>query len=76
MIHEEVVLAKLRIGHMHLTHTCIVKNEWPPLCDLYDERPTVKHILIECNHLTPTRIDFSELAAFEIELQRLILVSF
>ena len=50
-----VVLARLRIGHTRLTHTYIVKNERPPRCDLCDKQLTVKHILIECNHLTLTR---------------------
>ena len=56
--HEEVILARLRIGHTRLTHTYIVKNEQPPLCDLRDELLIVKHILIECNHLSPTRNRF------------------
>ena len=58
MRREEVILAGLRIGHTRLTHTYIVKNEQPPRCDLCDEQLTVKHILIECNHLTPTRNRF------------------
>ena len=55
---EEVVLARLRIGHTRLTHTYIVKNEQPPRCDLCDQQLTVKHILIECGHLTRTRNRF------------------
>ena len=45
---EEVVLARLRIGHTHLTHSHLLKGEPPPECDLCGETLTVKHLLIEC----------------------------
>ena len=49
---EEVVLARCRIGHTHLTHTYLLRKELPPVCVACFCPLTVKHILIEC-------VDFS-----------------
>ena len=55
---EEVVLARLRIGHTHLTHRYLLRGEPQPLCQLCTEPLTVKHILVECNALALTRNRF------------------
>jgi ribonuclease HI len=55
---EEVVLARLRIGHTHLTHSHLLKGEPPPRCGLCAELLTIKHILMECNQLVPIRSRF------------------
>ena len=51
---EEVVLARARIGHTHLTHAFYLKGEPPPECFACSCDYTVKHVLIECD-------DFSEI---------------
>ena len=49
---DKLVLYGARIGHTHLTHPYILKKDSPPQCIL-----TVRHILVECNHLAQTRQD-------------------
>ena len=51
---EEVVLARLRIGHKRITHSYILKREEQPYCFERDAPFTVRHILLEC-------IDFSHI---------------
>ena len=46
--HEESVLARIRIGHTHLTHCFLLKGEDPPQCIACDCELTIKHILFEC----------------------------
>ena len=45
---EESVLARIRIGHTHLTHCFLLKGEDPPQCIACDCLLTVKHILLDC----------------------------
>ena len=45
---EEVVLARLRIGHCRLTHSFLMAREQIPICDTCDVPVTVSHILVEC----------------------------
>ena len=45
---EESVLARIRIGHTHLTHRFLLKGEDPPQCIACDCQLTVKHILFDC----------------------------
>lgn len=44
----EVILARLRIGHTHLTHQFILEGSSPPECAYCDEILTVEHILMVC----------------------------
>ena len=53
---DEVVLCRTRIGHTHLTHSYILKYP-PPRCEHCQCILTVRHILVECNHLAQTRND-------------------
>ena len=46
---EEVVLARLRIGHKWITHSYLLKREEPPYCFGCDAPFTVRHILLECS---------------------------
>jgi ribonuclease HI len=55
---EEVVLARCRIGHTHLTHTFLLRRELPPVCNACFCPLTVKHILIECVDFSPVRQQF------------------
>ena len=54
---EETTITRLRIGHTRLTHSFILKEEPPPKCSC-GNRYTIKHILIECTHLSHTRRKF------------------
>ena len=64
---EEMVLARLRIGHTYLTHSYLLRGEPPPECISCQEPLTVKHILLHCvdfNHVRPnffTCTDMKEL---------------
>ena len=51
---EEVVLARLRIGHSFITHSYLLKGEEQPTCVPCDTPFTIKHILLHC-------IDFQNL---------------
>ena len=44
---EQVVISRLRIGHIRLTHSFILKQEPQPQCLTCQTTCTVKHILIE-----------------------------
>ena len=53
---EEIVLARLRIGHTHLTHSYLRKREEQPFCISCDCPFTVKHFLLDCaeyGHIRP-----------------------
>ena len=52
---EEIVLARLRIGHTHMTHSYLLKGEDPPDCIPCNTILSVKHLLIECTDLAPYR---------------------
>ena len=41
----------------NLTHSYIPKKDHPPQCEHCQCILTVRHILVECNHLTRTRND-------------------
>ena len=45
---EEVILARLRIGHCHLTHSFLFRRDPPPSCQRCDSLLTVDHVLIAC----------------------------
>ena len=54
---DEVVLCRARIGHTYMTHSYILKKDPPPQCEHCQCILTVRHILVECNHLAQTRND-------------------
>ena len=43
--HEESVLARIRIGHTHLTHCLRLKEEDSPQCIACDSHLTAKHFI-------------------------------
>ena len=45
---EEIVLARLRIGHTRLIHSCLLKREERPYCIGCDTPFTVRHFLLDC----------------------------
>ena len=54
---DEVALCRARIGHTYMTHSYILKKDPPPQCEHCQCILTVRHILVECNHLAQTRND-------------------
>ena len=52
---EEVVLARIRIGHTRLTHSYLLNREEQPFCIGCNQFNTVKHILIDCVDFSQTR---------------------
>ena len=53
---EEIVLARLRIGHTRITHSHLLKREDEPKCIGCDTLFTVKHFLLECTDFAAERI--------------------
>ena len=45
---EEIILARLRIGHTRLTHSYLLKREDQPYCIGCDTPFTVRHFLLDC----------------------------
>ena len=52
---EEIILARLRIGHSHITHSYLLKGEEEPQCIPCNAPLTVNHIFVDCVDLAPTR---------------------
>ncbi|XP_024084154.1 uncharacterized protein LOC112127420 [Cimex lectularius] len=46
---EEVVLARLRIGHCRATKGHLMGREAPPICGMCNQIVTIKHILMSCS---------------------------
>ena len=55
---EEIILARLRIGHSYITHCYLLKGEEEPQCIPCNAPLTIKHILVDCVHLAPIRQRF------------------
>ena len=45
---EEIVFARLRIGHTRVTHSCLLKREERPYCIGCDMPFTVRHFMLDC----------------------------
>ncbi|XP_058828431.1 uncharacterized protein LOC131688260 [Topomyia yanbarensis] len=52
---EDVILARLRIGHIQITHCYLLERKEPPHCTMCDAPLSVKHILTECQGLETER---------------------
>lgn len=55
---EEVLLARLRIGHTHYTHGFLMAHDEPPLCPHCQAHVTVAHVLIDCPAYATGRAHF------------------
>ena len=55
---DEVVLARLRLGHSYITHSYLLKREDQPVCIPCQEPFTIHHLLLQCTDLQPTRERF------------------
>jgi hypothetical protein len=56
--HEELILARLRIGHSYVTNAYLLKNEDQPECVPCQSPLIIKHILIECTDFDLVRDTF------------------
>ena len=54
---KEIILARLRIGHSYKTHTYLLKEGRRASMPCYAPF-TIKHILVDCVDLAPTRQRF------------------
>ena len=52
---EEVVLARLRLGHSRVTHSYLLLGEEQPQCVGCDTPFTVRHFLLECGDFAQVR---------------------
>ena len=52
---EEVVLARLRLGHTRATHSYLLQGEEQPQCVGCDAPFTVRHFLLECGDFAQVR---------------------
>ena len=52
---EEVVLARLRLGHTRVTHLYLLQGEEQPQCVGCDAPFTVRHFLLECGDFAQVR---------------------
>ena len=52
---EEIILARLRIGHTYVTHSYLLKGEEEPKCIPCKVPLTVKHVLLDCVDHAPAR---------------------
>lgn len=55
----EISLARLRIGHTHLTHSFLMTRDSPPLCPICSVLLTVSHILVDCPAYSAARLKYS-----------------
>ena len=52
---EEVVLARLRLGHTRVTHSYLLQGEEQPQCVGCNAPFTVRHFLLECGDISQVR---------------------
>ena len=52
---EEIVLARIQLGHSHLTHSFLLKQEATLYCIACDCRLTIKHISLHCVDIIESR---------------------
>ena len=52
---EQILIARLHVGHTRLTHSFILKQEQPPLWLTCQTPYTIKHILVECSVLATAK---------------------
>jgi len=55
---DEVVINRLRIGHIWCTHSYLLSCADQPECTTYQCPLTVKHILVECTDFNDTRTKY------------------
>jgi len=56
--YDSVLINRLRIGHSRLTHSHILRGDYPPTCQLCGLPVSVIHILVECVGLQDIRTKY------------------
>ena len=56
--HKETTLARLRLGHVNITHRHLMERKQPPVCIECREGITVKHLLIKCKKYKRERMKY------------------
>nr|CAI5826955.1 unnamed protein product [Callosobruchus analis] len=56
---EQVVIARLRMGHTNVTSMHLLRGESPPMCSICQEIITTKHILLDCPQYEHYRIQLN-----------------
>ena len=44
----DIILSRIRIGHIYLTHAYLLKRETAPCCTCCNQLLTVSHIFVDC----------------------------
>ena len=54
---DDVIISRLRLGHTKLTHSYLMENRPPPICNMCSSNSqlSIKHILLECSFLNNIR---------------------
>lgn len=52
---EQTFISRIHIGHSHLTHSFLLRDEEPPWCYACDQLLTIYHLLFECADLINQR---------------------
>ena len=73
---EEVVLARLRLGHTRVTHSYLLQGEEQPKCVGWDAPFTVRHFLLEWATLLKQQITASMLITRNSYFKIYILIVF
>ena len=55
---EEIILARLRTCHSYITHSYLLKGVEEPQCIPRNAPLTIKHVLVDCVDVVPTRQTF------------------
>ena len=63
---EEIVLARLRIGHTRVTHSCLLRREERPYCTGCDTPFTVRHFLLDCADFCQERLSLFQVNNLKI----------
>ena len=56
---EEVILCRLRLGHTLLTHSHVIDQVPPVICDVCHCRLDVRHLLLDCRKFVAARRDLN-----------------
>ena len=63
---EEVVMARVRIGHMYMTQSYLfTEDKVAPSCDYCDVMLTIKHIIFDCPHHDNLRTQLKMSVSYE-----------
>ena len=73
---EEVVLARLRLGHTRVTHSYLLLGEEQPQCVGCDAPFTVRHFLLECGDFAQVRNNCFHVENMKQIFQDIHIVSF